>query len=64
VKVVAFPGMGTGVGGIGPNTCARQTRAAVDELLLGRQSFPATWADAQAKHQLLYTDRIRDLQKE
>jgi hypothetical protein len=39
-------------------------RAAIDEVLLARGSFPATWADAQARHQLLYTDRVRDLQKD
>jgi O-acetyl-ADP-ribose deacetylase (regulator of RNase III) len=64
VKTVAFPGLGTGVGGIGPNMCARQVRAAIEEFLQGRQTFPGSWADAQARHQLLYTDRIRDLQKE
>jgi O-acetyl-ADP-ribose deacetylase (regulator of RNase III) len=64
VKIVAFSGLGTGVGGIAPNTCARQVRAAIDEVVLGRGSYPATWADAQARHQLLYTDRVRDLQKD
>jgi len=64
VTSVAFPGLGTGVGGIGPNTCARQVRAAIDEVLFERGTFPATWADAQARHQLLYTDRVRDLQKD
>jgi len=64
VQAVAFPGLGTGVGGVGSNTCARQMRAAIEEVLLGRSSFPATWADAQARHQLLYGDRVRDLQKE
>ena len=64
VTTVAFPGLGTGVGGIGPNTCARQVLAAIEEFLLDDRTFPATWADAQARHQLLYTDRIRDLQKD
>jgi O-acetyl-ADP-ribose deacetylase (regulator of RNase III) len=64
IETVAFPGLGTGVGGIGPNTCARQVRAAIEEFLIDRRSFPATWADAQARHQLLYTNRIRDLQKD
>jgi O-acetyl-ADP-ribose deacetylase (regulator of RNase III) len=64
IKTVAFPGLGTGVGGIGPNTCARQMRAAIEEFVLGRASFPSSWADAQTRHQLLYTDRVRDLQKE
>lgn len=61
---VAFPGLGTGVGRVGPNTCARQVRAAVEEVVLGRYEFPKSWADAQSRHQQLYTDRVRDLQHE
>ena len=64
VTSVAFPGLGTGVGQIGPNTCAHQMRAAIEEVVLGRRHFPRTWAEAQQRHQLLYTDRVRDLQKE
>jgi O-acetyl-ADP-ribose deacetylase (regulator of RNase III) len=30
VQSVAFPGMGTGVGQVGPNTCAQQMRSAID----------------------------------
>ena len=63
VQSVAFPGLGTGVGQVDPNTCARQVRAAIEDVLLGKHSFPASWADAQARHQRLYTDRIRDLQR-
>lgn len=62
IQSVAFPGLGTGVGQVGFNTCARQVRAAVEEVLLGRRDFPLSWADAQARHQRLYTDRVRDLQ--
>jgi hypothetical protein len=64
VQSVAFPGLGTGVGRVGPNTCARQVRAAIDEVIFGGGSFPATWADAQARHQRLYSDRVRDLQRD
>ncbi len=64
VDSIAFPGLGTGVGRIGPNTCARQVRAAIDAALLGQETFPTSWADAQRRHQGLYTDRIRDLQQE
>lgn len=62
VQSVAFPGLGTGVGRVPPNTCAQQVRAAINEVVLGRGSFPVTWADAQIRHQALYTDRLRDLQ--
>jgi O-acetyl-ADP-ribose deacetylase (regulator of RNase III) len=64
VQSVAFPGLGTGVGLIGPNTCARQVAAAIEEVVGGGNSFPQSWADAQARHQLLYTDRVRNLQHE
>ena len=64
IDSVAFPGLGTGVGQVGPNTCAYQVRAAIEEVLLNPGSFPTSWADAQRKHQQLYTDQIRDLQFE
>jgi hypothetical protein len=64
VTSVALPGLGTGVGQVGPNTCARQVQAAIEEVVLGRGAFPRTWAEAQQRHQLLYTDRVRDLQRE
>lgn len=64
VTSVAFPGLGTGVGQMDPNICARQVRAAIEEFVLGRGHFPRTWAEAQERHQLLYTDRVRDLQRE
>ncbi len=34
IQSVAFPGLGTGVGRVGPNTCARQVRAAIQTVLL------------------------------
>lgn len=64
VETIAFPGLGTGVGRVGPETCAHQMRAALDEVVLKRGDFPVSWADAQARHQQLYTDRVRDLQHE
>ncbi len=63
VVSVAFPGLGTGVGQVGANTCAYQVRAAIEEVLLAPRPYPRTWAEAQQRHQLLYTDRVRDLQK-
>lgn len=62
VKSIAIPGLGTGVGQVGANTCARQMQAAIEEVILETSEFPRTWAEAQSKHQQLYTDRIRDLQ--
>jgi O-acetyl-ADP-ribose deacetylase (regulator of RNase III) len=63
VQSVAFPGLGTGVGQVPFNTCAHQLRQAIDEVLVRRPHFPRTWAEAQMRHQRLYTDRVRDLQR-
>jgi len=63
VKTVAFPGMGTGVGQMRADICAGQMRAAIDKVLNGK-TFPHSWDEAQAEHQLLYKDTIRDLQHE
>lgn len=63
VQSVAFPGLGTGVGQVGFNTCAKQVHDAIQDFVLNNESFPKTWAEAQAKHQMLYTDRIKDLQR-
>lgn len=64
VKKIAFPGLGTGVGQVPPNVCARQVRQAIEEVLLGNYTYPATWHEAQNRHQQLYTNQIRDLQRE
>jgi O-acetyl-ADP-ribose deacetylase (regulator of RNase III) len=62
VKTVAFPGLGTGVGRVGPNTCAHQVRTAIEDVVLKKSGFPTSWKDAQRRHQQLYSDNIRDLQ--
>lgn len=64
VKIIAFPGLGTGVGHVSSETCARQVRAAIEEVVLEKNPFPKTWSDAQTRHQRLYTNRVRDLQFE
>lgn len=62
VQTIALPGLGTGVGGISPNTCAHQVRTAIDEVLFGPIEAPRSWAEASERHQLLYTDRPQRLQ--
>lgn len=64
VSSVAFPGLGTGIGRVSPSNCAQQVRAAIEEVLLARVEYPRTWDEAQRRHQLLYTGRARDLQRE
>lgn len=63
VSRVAFPGLGTGVGQVAPDVCAHQMRTAIEDVVLQKRGFPQSWADAQARHQRLYTDRVRDLQR-
>lgn len=63
-KHVAFPGLGTGVGRVDPDICARHMRAAIDHVLLKKLTFPTSWADASKQHQRLSSDTMRDLQYE
>ncbi len=63
VKSIAFPGMGTGVGSVPPEIAARQMRAAIDESLRDRAWLPKSWDEASERHQLLYTNQARDLQR-
>ena len=62
VETIAFPGMGTGVGRVPAEVCARQVRVAIDHVLLGKFQVPVSWAEASERHQLLYADRARNLQ--
>ena len=57
IRTVAFPGLGTGVGQIDPATCASQVRAAIEDVLLSPPRFPATWLEAQRRHEKLFAIR-------
>jgi hypothetical protein len=59
---MAFPRMGTGVGRVPATMCARQMRAAFEDVLFGRFLLPKSWAEAHERHQLLYADRSTRLQ--
>jgi O-acetyl-ADP-ribose deacetylase (regulator of RNase III) len=62
IRIVAFPGMGTGVGRVPAEISARQVRTAIDEHLRDGFRLPTSWAEASERHQLLYTDRPTRLQ--
>ena len=62
VESIAFPGLGTGVGRVEPEKCALQVRAAIKEVVFDERKFPSSWADAQIRHQQMYSDHFRDLQ--
>ena len=61
IESIAFPGLGTGVGRARPTLCARQVRAAIDDVVLGEFEFPESIHSAQARHVWLYTDYLSDL---
>lgn len=63
IHTITISGLGTGVGGVPPEVCAKQMRQAYDEVWLGKGGFPNSWSEAQDKHQLLYNgDPSKDLQ--
>lgn len=53
VHTVAMPGLGTGVGGVPPHTCAAQVRAAYDSVVLERYEPPESLEQAAARHAAL-----------
>jgi O-acetyl-ADP-ribose deacetylase (regulator of RNase III) len=63
VQTVALPGMGTGVGQVSAEIFARQMKQAVEEVVEEKYEFPKTWWDVSQRHQSLYSDSFRDLQR-
>ncbi|AFY96354.1 macro domain-containing protein [Chamaesiphon minutus] len=55
IETIALPGLGTGVGNVCFETCARQVRSAIDDIILEGYRMPKSWAEASERHQLLYT---------
>jgi O-acetyl-ADP-ribose deacetylase (regulator of RNase III) len=55
IRSIAIPGLGTGVGRVPADTCARQVRTALAGAC-GMIGLPRSWSDASMHHQLLYTD--------
>ena len=52
-KSIGFPGMGTGVGQVPYDKCARQMRAAFEEVLGEAKPFPRTLQEAWDRHYAL-----------
>ena len=59
IESLAFPGMGTGVGRVPFDVCARQMRQAFDDVQA--QPFPESIWEAQQKHSAMFGES-RDLQ--
>lgn len=51
LRRIAMPGLGTGVGSVEPLVCARQVRAAINDVVLGEFEFPASWGAVLARHE-------------
>ncbi|MCL2313328.1 MAG: macro domain-containing protein [Firmicutes bacterium] len=64
INTITIPGLGTGVGKVPFDICAKQMRKAYDEIWLGQYDFPLTWKESQEKHQSLYSNNYKDLQFE
>lgn len=62
VKSITISGLGTGVGQVPYDICAKQMKQAYDDVWLGKGNFPKTWSEAQINHQLLYDEDYHDLQ--
>lgn len=53
VTSVAIPGLGTGVGRVPPVQCAKQVRAAIEDVVLGRFVFPESTSQIRKRHDRL-----------
>jgi O-acetyl-ADP-ribose deacetylase (regulator of RNase III) len=53
VSSIAFPGLGTGGARIGATTCARQVRAAIDEVVRGQLTFPRSSTEVMVREEAL-----------
>lgn len=62
IETITICGLGTGVGKIPVDICAKQMKEAYDDFYLGKFQFPVNWYIAQGMHQSLYTNQSRDLQ--
>ena len=62
IKIVTISGLGTGVGQVPYDVCAKQMKQAYNDIWLEKITFPNTWNEAQRQHQLLYSKSFKDLQ--
>jgi O-acetyl-ADP-ribose deacetylase (regulator of RNase III) len=62
INSVTISGLGTGIGQLPFDICAKQMKKAYDDVWLDKFVFPKTWSDSQTQHQLLYSDVYKDLQ--
>ena len=53
VQSVAIPGLGTGVGRVPPVQCSKQVRAAIEDIVRCKFSFPQTTSQIRKRHDRL-----------
>lgn len=53
VKSVVLPGLGTGVGRVPPVQCAKQVRAAIEDVVMGKFTFPQSTSQIRKRHDSL-----------
>lgn len=58
VRRIAMPGLGTGTGGVDPGSCARQVRAAIEEVRDGLGGPPPDMPTAMARHRELAREGV------
>lgn len=64
INTINISGLGTGVGRVDVDVCARQMYTACIDVFNNQNNFPYSWYDAQISHQKLYTNnKIKDLQR-
>jgi len=61
VKSIAFPGLGTGVGGVTAEACAFQVIRALEDVLLDGFSFPVDGQPKELHHELWQIDKPYDI---
>ncbi len=63
IRKISICSLGTGVGRIPYEICAKQMKQAYSDYWLNNFVFPKSWWESSKNHQLLYSDSIRDLQE-
>ena len=54
INTITVPGLGTGVGLVDFETCARQMRKAFEDVIVDPVAFPKSWREIQLRHIDLY----------
>jgi len=62
ISTITISGMGTGIGRVSYDVCAKQMKQAYMDVVQNKYVFPNSWHEAQMRHQLLYSNGYRDLQ--